>query len=214
MRIPLVLVLATSCAQAPCPLSACGAVCPDVAQAKDLVLQPWQAAVLKPDLDDLRAGVQFQGPPQMCAIDTACAAGSLPETEELGEDPIDLYVTYRTPKLARAEDWRGKFKMSCADVIPGAHEALERPRTSEEALMVEATHGEWKTWLFHRVQFYSIPVPQRCVWSLELYNPDGLTTKADGHFLRAAHVDAPDRSLGFSADGNTPGVTVIPGPKP
>ncbi len=212
MRIALALVLASSCAAPPCTLSECAGVCPDIAMASELVLQPWQATVIKADLADLRGGLQFQGPPSMCAIDTECRSGALSQDEELGEDPVDLYVTYRTPKLARSTDWKGQFKMWCADVIHGAKEALKRPRTGEAEITVDATQGEWKTWLFHRIQFFPTPVPQRCAWSLELANPDGQTAKVSGHYLRAAHVEPIDRSAGYSADATTPGVTVINGP--
>jgi hypothetical protein len=214
MRIALALVLASSCAAPPCTLSECAGACPDVAMASELVLQPWQAGVIQADLDDLRGGLQFQGGPSMCAIDSECRSGALPSDEELGEDPVDLYVTYRTPKAARTGDWTGKFKMWCADVIPLAKEALERPNTGEADITVEATQGEWKTWLFHRIQFLPLSTPQRCAWALELANPDGQTAKVEGRYLRAAHIDPIDRSAGFAADAGTPGVTVVNGPSP
>lgn len=214
MRIALALVLTTSCGAPPCPLTECAEVCPDAAIASELILQPWQAAVLKDDLADLRAGLQFQGGARMCLADTVCGAGSLPDDQELDPAPLDLYTTYRTPKYGNGGDYRGDVRVWCADVVPGAVESLQRPTTFSEAFIATPTHGEWQEWRFFRVPGWFAPNPQRCAWSLDVRDPDGRTAHLGGHFLRKA-PPPPDQALrGLPADASTPGVTVIGGPTP
>lgn len=214
MRIALALVLATSCATPACPLSACAGVCPNATMAPELVLAPWQGQVLKEDLADLRAGLQFQGPASMCAIDSECREGAIPATEELNEDPVDLLVTYRTPKFGGDGDFRGMLSLWCAKVVPGAKESLERPETMEVNVLAPATYGEWKTWSFFRVPLYYSQIPLSCAWSMDLADPDGRTAHLAGRFLRKAFVDRTQLTTGLPANASTPGVTVIGAPTP
>lgn len=209
MRLALAAALVSSCATAPCPLTACGGVCPDVANGTPVVLGAWQATVLSDELADLRAGLQFQGGASLCAPDSKCVTGSIPTDVELPPDPADLYVTYRTPVRARADDWRGTYSQWCSEVLPGAKESLERPKSLSEAVTPAVTRGEWTQWMFHRVLPDPGDMPQACTWELVLSNPDGQTSTLRGRFSIQMRRPTVENTTGVQVGTTTPNVTMI-----
>lgn len=161
------LLLLLACSTPPeCP--ACPAP-PDPAQT----LAPWEATLLAPYLDDLRAGVRLDGDQALgvCLGKRQCDSFLGPSPPPLPEGDYMIRAELRVPELG--EGWKVRFKIDCELTSP---EGRVTQQTHERTYDVRAVSQD-KPYRLQPLWMIQSPHPggaRSCAWSLTPVRADGV----------------------------------------
>jgi hypothetical protein len=158
------------------------------------VLYPEVAALLRPNLDDLRAGLVVEPTASgVCGGTSGDCAGFFTAAEvPVPPGAHRLVVTHRTPRLARDDDWKWILDERCAVeiVTDGVAVPTIEPRITTGG--VTATQGRME-----RLVVAEVTAPaeraRTCTWKVRFDGPEGRVATATGAYAVPA------------ASGATPG---------
>jgi len=165
----MLALLAIACAPEPEPCPDCPS-CPDAAPSGDL--EGWEAALLQPSLDDLRAGVRpwdDQGF-GVCMGDRECDAFVGLHPGELDTEEHLIQAELAVPQLG--EGWQVKFEVACEVTLPSGS---TKPVDHEKIYDVTYT-GPQRGYRLMPLWRIQSPHPQGsrdCQYRLTPLRPDG-----------------------------------------
>lgn len=219
MRFRLLLavvpsLVACGAGPAPCTVESCAQVCAlqgvvasaDASFIPAHILYPDVAAVLRPEIDDLRAGVVVEPAASgVCGGAAGDCAGFFPTPAvPVAPGTHRLVVTHRTPRLARDGDWKWVLDERCTVEVVSDGVAVPTIEPRSATGLLESTEGRME-----RLVVAEVAAPaeraRTCAWTVRFDGPEGRVTEASGAYaVPASPTSSPPAPATPPAGAPTP----------
>ncbi len=178
----LLLLLAFACSQAPVDCPACPELAAPTPAAQAASLEDWEAQLLAPTLEELRAGIRTWGeqPFGVCEGKRDCETYMGPTPEPLVPGNFFIRAEVKVPQVG--DEWQVGFAVTCSTTDARGHTSTQE---HEKTYVVKYT-GKERAYRLQPLWKIQSPHPsgsRSCDFSLTPLRPDGVAGEPiKGHY--------------------------------